>query len=62
MPGWSGRSEEEWLEIAQQQSLDALPQEMQDYVAKMEELTGIPAFAVSIGPRRESTITIKQFF
>src|SRR5271157_73670 len=62
LPGWGSRTEDEWLEIARQQDMDALPQEMRDYLAKMEELIGIPVYAVSIGPDREATINIKDVF
>jgi adenylosuccinate synthase len=62
LPGWKQRSDQEWLEIARQQALGALPKEMQTYLAKMEELIGSKIYAVSIGADREATILLKNVF
>ena len=62
LPGWKQRSDQEWLEIARQQKLDALPREMQTYIAKMEELIGSKTYAVSIGADRDATILLKNVF
>jgi adenylosuccinate synthase len=48
-PGWR-------VEISSCRSFGDLPQEAQDYVARMEELLSIPASVVSVGPGRDQTI------
>lgn len=62
LPGWTGCTPEEWLEIAHQQSIEALPREMQGYLSEIEHLIGTPIFAASVGPEREATILIQDVF
>ncbi|MDX1304498.1 adenylosuccinate synthase [Photobacterium sp.] len=49
MPGWSEST-------FGAKSLDALPQTALDYIARIEELTGVPIDIVSTGPDRNETI------
>ncbi|MGF1757467.1 adenylosuccinate synthase [Photobacterium sagamiensis] len=49
MPGWSENT-------FGAKSLDALPQTALDYIARIEELTGVPIDIVSTGPDRNETI------
>lgn len=39
---------------------DALPQAAKDYIARIEELTGVETGILSLGPRRDSTIVIEN--
>ena len=48
-PGWK-------TDLTQLTSGDALPQELEDYIAFIEKETGIPVSVVSVGPDREQTI------
>ena len=50
--GWKGWDD---AETAVREGYDALPREMRDYVAFIEERTGVPADIVSIGPDRDET-------
>jgi len=61
LDGWSDFSEEEWREIATK-GYYALPNEMRDYLKKVEEIAGVPVYFISIGPGRESTICLKEIF
>jgi adenylosuccinate synthase len=54
-PGWT-----ESLEDAR--SLDALPSSARALVARIEELTETPAYLVSVGARRDRTITLRDVF
>jgi adenylosuccinate synthase len=49
LPGWRD-------EIGLVRDFGDLPQEAQNYVARLEELLGIPASCISVGPGREQTI------
>ncbi|CAG21643.1 adenylosuccinate synthase [Photobacterium profundum] len=49
MPGWSENT-------FGAKTLDALPQAALDYIARIEELTGVPIDIVSTGPDRNETI------
>ncbi|KJF79855.1 adenylosuccinate synthase [Photobacterium angustum] len=49
MPGWSETT-------FGAKSLDALPQAALDYIARIEELTGVPIDIISTGPDRNETI------
>ncbi|MCG7584025.1 adenylosuccinate synthase [Photobacterium sp. OFAV2-7] len=49
MPGWSENT-------FGAKSLDALPQAALDYIARIEELTGVPIDIISTGPDRNETI------
>lgn len=48
-PGWK-------TDLTQLSSGDALPQELEDYIAFIEQETGTPVSVVSVGPDREQTI------
>ncbi len=61
LDGWHDFSEQEWRDIANK-GYDALPNEMKDYLKKIEEIAEIPIYFVSIGPGRESTICMKEIF
>lgn len=43
-------------DITQARTFDALPEQAQQYVTRIEELLGIPAYCISVGPGREQTI------
>jgi adenylosuccinate synthase len=49
MPGWSAPT-------AGARSYAALPKDAQRYIARLEELTGVPAAVLSTGSAREDTI------
>lgn len=49
LPGWS-------TDITHAQDWDDLPLQARGYVARIEELQGIPASFISVGPRRDQTI------
>ncbi len=49
MPGWSESIED-------CASWDKLPEAARNYIARLEELTGVPATIVSVGPDRDQTI------
>ena len=49
MPGWTAPSRGV-------RRYDDLPQEARRYIARLEELTGVPATIVSTGSAREDTI------
>jgi adenylosuccinate synthase len=49
LPGWG-------VDITQARTLEDLPQEAQDYVARIEALLAIPASSISVGPGRDQTI------
>jgi len=59
--GWRDFSDQEWREIANK-GYDTLPNEMKDYLKRIEEIAEVPIFFVSIGPGRESTICLKEIF
>jgi adenylosuccinate synthase len=48
-PGWQ-------QDISECTSYEALPANAQSYVAKIEEITGVPAKLVSVGKDRAQTI------
>ncbi|PCJ53341.1 MAG: adenylosuccinate synthase [Candidatus Hydrogenedentota bacterium] len=52
LPGWS-------TDISQCTTWEELPQAAQNYINRIEELTGAPVSLVSVGPGREQTI-VKQ--
>jgi adenylosuccinate synthase len=43
-------------------SLEALPRAARDYLARLEELCGVPVVIVSTGPDREQTIVLRDPF
>jgi adenylosuccinate synthase len=49
LPGWE-------VDITPARSFDDLPPEAKTYVWRMEEILGIPASCISVGPGREQTI------
>jgi adenylosuccinate synthase len=49
LPGWG-------VDISQARSFDDLPQAARDYVSCTEELSGIPASCISVGPARDQII------
>lgn len=55
LPGWK-------TDITGVRSFDQLPDNAQKYVKRLEELAGCPIVLVSVGPRRDQTITIRTPF
>ncbi len=49
-------------DIAGATSFESLPLKAQQYLKKLEEVTGCPAVLISIGPRRDETIQVKNPF
>jgi adenylosuccinate synthase len=48
--------------LAEADSTETLPQKAQDYLKKLEQVTGCPVVLVSVGPRRDQTIQVKNPF
>jgi len=61
LSGWSDLSEDDYREIADK-GYYSLPKEMRNYLKRIEEITGIPIYLVSIGPGREATISLREIF
>lgn len=59
--GWKDLSREDWMKIAKE-GFDALPEEAKDYLRRIEELTEVPIFLISVGPERGATISLKEIF
>jgi len=55
LPGWSE-------DITGAKSMEDLPANARSYVARIEELSGAPVVLVSVGPRRDETIVIRNPF
>lgn len=55
LPGWSE-------ETSHMRNEDDLPENARRYIARMEELLGVPIKIVSVGPGREETIVVKDMF
>ncbi|QXE89457.1 adenylosuccinate synthase [Geomonas subterranea] len=55
LPGWTE-------DITGAKSLAELPKNAQDYVARVEALSGAPVVLVSVGPRRDETIVLRNPF
>jgi len=55
LPGWSE-------DITGAKSMDELPENARRYVARIEELSGAPVVLVSVGPRRDETIMLRNPF
>jgi adenylosuccinate synthase len=53
MPGWQSPTSEI-------KAIRKLPKQAQQYIARIEKLLGCPAQIVSVGARREQTITVKN--
>jgi adenylosuccinate synthase len=51
MPGWE-------QDLAAATRWEHLPRRAQAYVRRIEELTGVPVAIVSVGPRRDQTVTL----
>jgi adenylosuccinate synthase len=49
LPGWG-------TDITTARASSELPQQARDYVTRIEELVGIPASCISVGPGRDQTI------
>jgi adenylosuccinate synthase len=50
LPGWG-------TDISAAESFDDLPPAALDYIARVEELAGVPVSMVSVGPQRKATLT-----
>jgi adenylosuccinate synthase len=59
--GWERRSREEWSRIADK-GYNALPEEIQTYVEFIGRELQTEIAIISIGPEREDTIILKDFF
>jgi adenylosuccinate synthase len=55
LPGWSE-------DITGAKSMEDLPANARSYVARIEQLSGAPVVLVSVGPRRDETIVIRNPF
>ena len=55
MEGWQA-------DLGDATSFDTLPIKAQDYLHKLAEVSGCPIVLVSIGPRRDQTIQLKNPF
>ena len=55
MPGWQE-------EIGHVRRLEELPAKARDYIRRIEDLTGIPAVIVSVGPDRQETLLLRNPF
>jgi adenylosuccinate synthase len=55
MEGWK-------TDISKATIFDDLPQKTRDYIKKLEQVTGCPVVMVSVGPRRDQTIELKNPF
>ncbi len=55
IPGWQS-------EIDHIRDFDQLPVEAKDYIKRIEDLTGVPASIVSVGPDREETLLLRNPF
>ena len=52
-PGWM-------TDITEVREFDALPEEAQAYVRRIEELAGVPVRLVSVGPDRAATFEVPR--
>ena len=55
IPGWNE-------DISNVKSFDELPLNAKNYIRKIEELTKTEVVLFSVGPDREQTILLKEFF
>ncbi len=53
LPGWN-------MDITHARTFGDLPEQARQYVARMEEVLGIPAACISVGPGRDQTIRTRQ--
>ncbi|WP_457558536.1 adenylosuccinate synthase [Candidatus Harpocratesius sp.] len=61
MPGWKARDSKEWSEIAQQ-GFEAVPNEIKNYIKKIEEILETRISIISLGPNRTDTILKEMFW
>jgi adenylosuccinate synthase len=52
LPGWRS-------DISGCRTFEELPKEAQDYVRRLEELSGAPFWGVGVGPGREESLTLR---
>ncbi|MEJ1746525.1 adenylosuccinate synthetase, partial [Escherichia coli] len=55
LPGWK-------CDITAARSFEELPELARSYVRRLEELAGCPIVMVSVGPRRDQTIVLRNPF
>jgi len=55
LPGWG-------VDITEAKTYDELPENAKSYVRRLEELAGCPIVMVSVGPRRDQTISLRNPF
>lgn len=55
MPGWC-------TDISDAKHIEDLPENARNYIARLEELSGCPIILVSVGPRRDQTILLRNPF
>ena len=55
LPGWNA-------DITNVRSYEELPENAKKYVKRLEELAGCPIVMVSVGPRRDQTMMLKNPF
>jgi adenylosuccinate synthase len=55
LPGWR-------TDITEAKSFEELPENARAYVRRLEDLAGCPIVMVSVGPRRDQTITLRNPF
>ncbi len=52
-----------WTEdISNAKDISELPEQARDYLIKLEEVTGVPIYTVSLGPSREKIIFLHELF
>jgi adenylosuccinate synthase len=52
-----------WLEdTSRARSVSDLPENAQKYIKRIEELTGVKAAIIAVGPKREQTIVVERLF
>jgi adenylosuccinate synthase len=61
MPGWDNLKAEQWSSIAHL-GYTAIPQPMQNYIQKIEEILDVPVSFISIGPNRSDSIVRHPFW
>ena len=55
LPGWQ-------QSLKEARTWEALPKEAQNFVRRVEELSGVPVAILALGPKREQTIQLKKVF
>ena len=61
LDGWANISGDEWKKIVKRGYV-ALPKELKNYLKTIEKIGEVPVYLISIGPERESTISLKKIF